>query len=128
MATTLKGRSLVALDELTSEELTSILDLAVDRRILDQLLCDRIFVLRFFDGITAQVAAPNAKRAKSCVAVIERLVERLGRCRRESFETQSSNDEAQRRLADALDEMIDLERELARSVGHAATASNGRAG
>ncbi len=91
-------------------------DLAVDRRILDQLLCDRIFVLRFFDGITAQVAAPNAKRAKSCVAVIERLVERLGRCRRESFETQSSSDEAGRRLIGALAEMIDLERELAHSV------------
>jgi len=88
-------------------------DLAVDRRILDQFLCGRIFMLRFFDDIAPRVAAPGAKLAASCIAASERVIERLRRCRREAFERQPSDDEARRCLRDALGGMIDLERELA---------------
>lgn len=91
-------------------------DLAVDRRNLDQFLCDRIFMLRFFDAVAPRAEAANANLAKSCVAVIEKMVERLRRCRHEAFETQRSETEAQRRLLEAVGETIDLERELAETI------------
>ncbi len=99
---------------------------AVNRRILDQRLCDRIFMLRFFDDITPRVEVDAAQRVRSCVAVTERLVESLRRCRRGAFETQPTENESQACMAEALDEIIDLETELAAALKCGSTASNGR--